>query len=138
LSSFAADNPHNRFGYNVMAAIALAYSRTGNAERFDEALILVENAMSKVGDQGIDNFVFFIENAKYLALAGEYEEAVSQLEQAVERGWLGIVPIAANQPIFEPLQDYPRFIAAEAIMVENINAERESLGLEPVDPLSRL
>jgi len=138
LSSFAADNPHNRFGYNVMAAIAFAYSRTGNAERFDEALMLVENAMSKVGDQGIDNFVFFIENAKYLALAGEYEDAVSQLEQAVERGWLGIVPIAANQPIFEPLQDNPRFIAVEAMLVENINIQREALGLESIDPLSRL
>jgi len=138
LRSFAADNPHNRLGYNVMAAIAFAYSRTGNAERFDEALLLVENAMSKISDQGIDNFVFLIENAKYLALAGEYEGAVTQLEQAVERGWLGVVPIAANQPIFEPLQDYPRFIALEAAMVENVNTERESLGLEPVDPLSRL
>jgi len=138
LSSFASDNPHNRLGYNVMVAIAFAYSRTGNDERFDEALMLVENAMSKVSDQGIDNFIFLIENAKYLALAGEYEDAVSQLEQAVERGWLGIVPIAANQPIFEPLQDHPRFIAVEAIMVENINIQREALGLESIDPLNQL
>jgi hypothetical protein len=121
-----------------MAAVALAYSRTGNDERFDEALMFVENAMSKVSDQGIDNFIFLIENAKYLALAGEYEDAVSQLEQAVERGWLGIVPIAANHPIFEPLQDHPRFIAVEAMMVENINIQREALGLGSIDPLNQL
>ncbi len=138
LLSFAADNPHNQFGYYEMAAIAFAYSRTGNRERFDEALMLVENAMSKVSDQGIDNFIFMVQNAKYLALAGEYEDAVSQLEQAVERGWMGIVPIAANRPIFEPLQDHPRFIAAEAMMVENINIQREALGLEAVDPLNQL
>jgi len=138
LLSFAADNPHNRLGYNVMAAVALAYSRTGNDERFDEALMLVENAMSKVSDQGIDNFIFLVENAKYLALAGQYEDAVSQLEQAVERGWSGFVPIAAFQPIFEPLQDHPRFIAVEAMMVENINIQREALGLGSVDPLNQL
>ncbi len=138
LNSFAADNPHNRLGYNVMAAVALAYSRAGNDERFDEALMLVENAMSKVSDQGIDNFIFLIENAKYLALAGEYEHAVSQLEQAVDSGWLGIAPIAVNQPIFEPLQDRPRFAAVEAAMIRKINVERESLGLKAVDPLNQL
>ena len=40
--------------------------------------------------------------------------------------------------MFEPLRDDPRFIAAEAIMVDNINVEREALGLEPVDPLDQI
>jgi tetratricopeptide (TPR) repeat protein len=133
VQSFAADNPHNRLGYNEMAAVAFAYSRTGDHERFDEALMYVENAISKLKDQGIDNFIYKVESAKYLALAGEHEEAVSQLEQALEKGWLGFVPIAVAHPVFEPLQDYPRFAAVEAAMVEKINVERESLGLEPVD-----
>jgi hypothetical protein len=58
---------------------------------------------------------------------------VSQLERALDRGWLGFVPIAVSHPVFEPLQDYPRFAVVEAAMVEKINVERESLGLEPVD-----
>ena len=58
---------------------------------------------------------------------------MSQLEQALEKGWLGFVPIAVDHPVFELLQDFPRFAAVEAAMVEKINVERESLGLEPVD-----
>ncbi len=138
LGAFAADYPHNEWGYDLMADIALAYSRTGNTERFDDALMLVENAMSKLIGQGVDNWIFMVGTAKYLALAGKYDEAISELENAVDRGMLGYAPLATNIPMFEPLRDDPRFIALEAVMVENINAEREALGLEPVDPLSRL
>ena len=138
LSAFASDFPHDEYGYAEMAEIALAYSRTGNMERFDEALLLVENAMSKLTGQGIDNFVFMIENAKYLALAGKHDEALTKLERATERGMMGFTPIAADMPMFEPLSDDPRFVAVEAAMVENINVERESLGLEAIDPLNQL
>ena len=77
-------------------------------------------------------------NAKYLTLAGEHDEAMTQLEQAISRGMLTYAPIATQTPMFEPLRDDPRFIAVEAIMVDNINVEREALGLEPVDPLDQI
>ena len=138
LEAFAADYPQDESGYGLMAEIALAYSRTGNKERFDEALLLVENAISKLADQGVDNWAFMAENAKYLALAGEYDQAITQLEQAVDRGFQDYAPIARSIPMFEPLRDDPRFVAAEAAMVDSINVEREALGLEPVDPGKRL
>ena len=138
LETFAADYPQGQNGYDVMAQVALAYSRTGNPERFDDALLLVENAMSNLSEQGIDNWVFMVENAKYLALAGEYDQAITQLEQAVDRGFHGYAPIARSIPMFEPIRDDPRYIAAEAAMVDGINVEREALGLEPVSPSSRL
>ena len=138
LDTFAADYPQGQNGYDVMAEVALAYSRTGNTERFDDALLLVENAMSNLSEQGIDNWVFMVENAKYLALAGEYDQAITQLEQAVDRGFHGYAPIARSIPMFEPIRDEPRYIAAEAAMVDGINVEREALGLEPVSPSSRL
>jgi len=138
LDAFAADYPQDEFGYNEMAEVALAYSRTGNTERFDDALLLVENAMSNLSDQGVDNYVFMFENAKYLALAGEYDEAITQLEHAVDRGYGGYELMATATPVFEPLRDDPRFIAVATVMVENINVEREALGLEPVKPLSQL
>jgi len=133
VDAFAAEHPHNRFGYALMAEVALAYSRTGNSERFNDALLLVENAISSLSAQGIDNYAYEVEKAKYLALAGEYDEAISHLETAIDRGFQDYTPMVAHTPIFAPLQDDPRFIAAEAIMVENINVEREALGLEPVD-----
>ncbi len=132
LDTFAADYPQGQNGYDMMAQIALAYSRTGNTERFDDALLLVENAMSNLSEQGIDNWIFMVENAKYLALAGEYDQAITQLEQAVDRGFQSYAPIVRSIPVFEPLRDDPRFIAAEAAMVGSINVEREALGLEPV------
>ena len=120
-----------------MAEVALAYSRTGNTERFDGALLRVEFAMANLSGQGIDNGGFMVENAKYLALAGKYDEAIAQLESAIDRGFQDYAPIAAHIPMFAPLQDDPRFLAAETVMVENINADRESLGLEPIDPLNQ-
>jgi tetratricopeptide (TPR) repeat protein len=137
LDTFSADYPHNDEGYALMAEVALAYSRTGNTVRFDDALLLVENAMASLSEQGIDNWVFMLENAKYLTLAGEYDAAIAQLEQAVDRGFQGYSPMATSIPMFEPLSDDPRFVAAEAHMIEGINVERQALGLEPIDPLSQ-
>jgi TolB-like protein len=58
LEAFAADYPHDAYGYDLMADVALAYSRTGNTERFDDSLLLVENAISSLSGQGIDNWGF--------------------------------------------------------------------------------
>ena len=137
LDAFAADYPHNEFGYRVMAEVALAYSRAGNTQRFDDALLQVDNAMSSLSVQGIDNFVFMFENAKYLALAGDYDEAIAQLEHAIDRGLQGYDLFATYTPMLEPLKNDPRFVALEAVMVDNINVDREALGLERVDPLNQ-
>jgi len=137
LDAFAADYPHDAYGYDLMAEVALAYSRTGNTERFNDALLLVENAMLNLSGQGIDNLVFMVENARYLALAGEYDEAITQLENAIDRGFQSYSISATYTPMFEPLRDDPRFFAVQAVMVDNINDDRQALGLEPVDPLSQ-
>jgi TolB-like protein/lipoprotein NlpI len=136
LGAFAADYPHDAFGYDLMTEVALAYSRTGNTERFNHALLLVERAMSNLSSQGVDNWGFMLGNARYLALAGEYDEAMTQLEHALDRGMLVYAPMAAWAPMFEPLRDDPRFVAVEIAMVENINRERQALGLDAIDPLN--
>jgi hypothetical protein len=137
LNAFAADYPHDNFGYDLMVQVALAYSHTGNTERFDDALLLVENAMSNLSGQGVDNSWFMYQNAKYLALAGEYDQAITQLEHAIDRGLRGYALFVTHTPMFEPLRDNPRFVAVEAIMVAKNNVEREALGLEAIDPLNQ-
>ncbi len=134
LDAFAADYPHGQWGYLVMMDVALAYSRTGDEVRFDDALLLVKNAMTKLSAQGVDDWFFMLQNAKYQALAGQYDDAITQLEHAVDRGYRGYELMATATPVFEPLRDDPRFIAVATLMVDNINVEREALGLEPVDP----
>jgi TolB-like protein/lipoprotein NlpI len=136
LDLLARDYRYNVEGYSLMTNVALAYSNVGNTERFGAALSLVDNAMSYLLDQGIDNWKFMFRNAEYLALAKKYDDAMTQLEYAIERGMLVCVPIARFSPIFEPLRGDPRLATAEAAMIENINDEREALGLEAIDPLN--
>jgi TolB-like protein/Tfp pilus assembly protein PilF len=138
LGTFAADHPQNQFGYDLMAEVALAYSRTGNSERFDDALLLVENAMSNLSGQGADNSEFMFQKAKYFALAKEYDRAITQLEHAIDRGYRDYELFATITPMFEPLRDEPRFIAVRDTMIAKVNVEREALGLEPINPLSQL
>ncbi len=94
--------------------------------------------MSNLSGQGIDNWIFMLENAKYLALAEEYDQAITQLEHAIDRGYRGYSPIATTTPMFEPLRDDPRFIAVEAVMIDSVNVERETLGLEAIDPIKQV
>lgn len=133
-----ADYPYSHDGYTVIAEVALAYSRIGNTKHFEDALSLLENAISHLSDQGIDNCRFMYRNAEYLALAGKYDEAITQLEHAIKRGMLMCAPIAAYSPIFEPLHNDPRFAALKTVLVENINVEREILGLEAIDPTDQI
>jgi tetratricopeptide (TPR) repeat protein len=137
LDAFAADYPYDDAGYYLMEEVALAYSRKGDTKRFNEALLLVENAISNLSGQGIDNSVFIYGNAICLTLAGQYDEAMTQLENAIDRGYRTFAPLATSTPMFEPLRDHPRFVAIEAVMVDNINVDRKALGLDPIDPLGQ-
>jgi hypothetical protein len=112
------------FGQFGMAARA-------EALRFEEALALVDAALQDLAEVGVDNHVNRQERAKYHALAGDYDGAMRELEAAVGRGLRIGYPVTWQMPMFERWQDDPRLLAAEAAMVQNINAERSALGLAP-------
>jgi len=135
LDLLAGDYRYDMEGYSLMTNVALAYSNVGNTERFIEALSLVENAMSYLSGEGIDNWKFMFNNAEYLTLAGHFDEAVAQLDQAVSRGMLMCVPITRFSTLLEPLRGNLRLAAAEAVMSENIIAERKALDLDAIDPV---
>ena len=138
LELFAADYPRNDFGYSIMAEIAFAYSRTGNTERFEDALQRVALAHEKLQADGIDNWGELRQFAIYLAMAGRHEEAIDALENALKRGMQGFAPLAAASPMLAALADNPRFIEVEAQMIANVNADRAMLDLEPVEPYADL
>jgi hypothetical protein len=134
ISAFAADYPKDGSGHGVMAELALAYSRAGDNAKFDEALSYVERAKTELTAQGVDQFVFMLSNAQYFTLAGDHDAAIEWLAKSVDRGLQTYVPLATLVPALAPLQDDPRFIEIEALMVDNINEDRVAIGLEPIDP----
>lgn len=133
LESLANGYRYTPEGYSMMTNVAFAYSKVDNLERFAAALSRAGDAMTYLADQGIDNWMFMLSNAEYLALAERYEESLTQLQHAIDRGMLMCVPLAEFSPIFEPLRNNPRLVAAETAMSEKINDERMILGLEPVN-----
>ena len=134
LNAFAADFPMDGSGHGVMASLALAYSRAGNLEKFEEALSFVERAKTELTEQGVNQFVFMMENAKYFTLAGNHDAALEWLDKAVNQGLQAHAPLAVAIPMFEALQEDTRFLEIEATMIANINEDRVALGLDPVDP----
>jgi tetratricopeptide (TPR) repeat protein len=133
LSAFAGEYSGNQNGYDIMANIALAYSRTGNMDRFEEAMYFVDQRVSSLAEQGIENFVFRGNQAIYYALLGDFDAAFEHLKLAVERGWVVVGDLAEVEPALAALADDPRFAKIEATMLAKVNGYRELLGLALFD-----
>ena len=134
LEAFAADYPKDGSGYSTMAEIALAYQRQGKQQQFETALSIIETAIGELREQGVDQFVYMLENAKFYALAGQPEQAIDWLARSVERGLRTYAPLAVAQPCLDSLADNPDLIEIETMMIAKINEDRRTLGLEPIDP----
>jgi TolB-like protein len=116
----------------LMLDVALAYSRAGDQERFDQAMAMVEEAHRSLEAQGMDNLLLSMNEASRLSMAGDLDASLDWLDRAISGGFVTSTPIADFWPFLEPLEGDPRFEAIQARMVEHLNAERDKLGLEPV------
>ena len=70
--------------------------------------------------------------AAYLALAGDLDSSMDYLDQAVTLGFVTHTPISDFWQTLEPLVGDPRYESIQSRMIEHINRERQALGLEPV------
>jgi len=133
LDALRADFPnYGGVGDFIMIDVALAYSRAGNPERFDQAMSLAADAHEAMLADGVNNFVFFMAEASRLALGGDVEASLNYLDRAISRGYTGASRLSFEWPALQPLEGDPRYEAIQARMVEHVNSEREKLGLEPV------
>jgi TolB-like protein/Tfp pilus assembly protein PilF len=123
--------PYGGLGDFIMLDVALAYSRAGNTERFDDAMRRIESVHQELLSQGVKNSVFFMSEAAYLALAGDRNGSMDYLERAVDLGASTSERMAFDWPQLAPLEGDPRFEAIQARMMEHVNSERQKLGLEP-------
>jgi len=128
-TAFPADG---YFGHRVMNAVALAYRRTGNQEKFDDAMQRVRRAHDSLTEQGLSNPDYWLNQAAWCAMAGRNEEALELLATAIDGGRILSARIADAMPYFSELEGDPVYEAIQARMVEHLNQERQQLGLEPV------
>ena len=133
LAIFAAEHPGDEFSYPLMASVAYAYQRLGNRERYDEAMLYIDEHAQRLEEQGIDNVVYAVNRAVELAVRGDIDAAFDYLESAVKNGWTPAgVPVEVV-PEFEVLAGDPRFDAISAAMLETVNRDRAIVGLPPVN-----
>ncbi|GGD19194.1 hypothetical protein GCM10011342_29850 [Aquisalinus flavus] len=82
-------------------------------------------------DEGRDNAGMDVLASGLRMLEGNETEALDLLRRAMERGGRSFVPLI--DPIYEPVREAPAFKAIAGEMEAAINAEREKLGLDPID-----
>ena len=129
LTTFAAENVGDEYGYNIMTDVALAYSRIGNQDRFNEAMFFIEQHMTKLDEQGIDNLFYSANRAADYALLGDADAAIEHLQQAASGGWTTSGVPSVVVPALASLADDPRYQEVEVTILNNMNRDREIVGL---------
>ena len=133
LSTFGSENPGGDNGWGIMEMVAIAYSRTGNVARFDEAMQFVGRRLASLKEQGVSNSVISRNLASHSALLGDFDAAFTHFEAAADGGWVVIGDLAEVEPALAVLVDDPRYAAIKTKMLANVNADRELLGLALFD-----
>ena len=133
LDAFQVDFPSSGFsGYGEMLDVALAYKRTGNQEKFGDAMARLRTSHDSLTEQGLSNGMFFTNEAIYYAMAQQPETALQFLAAAVDSGVVYSARIVDDLPQLSELEGMPEYEAIQSRMIELLNNERGKLGLEPV------
>jgi tetratricopeptide (TPR) repeat protein len=132
IDDFQEEIPASVFGYREMADIAFAYRRTGNQDRFDEAMAVLGAANQQSMAQGMQGGALLMVVAAQHAMAGETDEALKWLAHAIDGGVTTSSKISKEYPYFRDLDGNPEYEAIQARMIEHLNRERAQLGLDPV------
>jgi TolB-like protein len=133
LSTFAEENTGDEYGYGIMNDVALAYSRIGNQDRFNEAMLFIERHETRLDEHGLDSVFRSANRAVVHALSGDADTAIEHLQQAANRGWTSAGVLADVTPAFAVLADDPRYQELEVVALNNINRNREVVGLPPLN-----
>jgi TolB-like protein/Tfp pilus assembly protein PilF len=121
------------FGYAEMNAVALAYRRAGDQDKFADAMQRVRQAHDSLAAQGLRNPDLWLAEAAWHAMAGRQQECLQHLAAAIDGGLVLSSRIADDMPYFGDLEGDPEYEAIQARMIEHLNAERAALSLEPLE-----
>jgi tetratricopeptide (TPR) repeat protein len=132
LEAFTQAVPAGLFNFRPMADIAFAYQKEGNKERFERAMALLDDANQSSFSQGIRSHSLMMRMATYATMAGDTEQALLRLAEAIDGGLITSTRISKEYPYFRELDGNPEYETIQARMIEHLNHERIQLGLEPV------
>lgn len=120
------------FGFDLasseLAPIAAAQRALGQDEALTATVKRWGERLAFLREQGYADSAFRFLVASHLALAGEREEALATLAEAIDLGYRD--PLLGIDPSFAELHDDPAFQAQLTRMTDLINAERAKLGLD--------
>ena len=120
------------FGTQIMPFVAEAYKNLGNHAKFQEALSLAKASNDQQIAQGADNLYLNHSQAYLAALDDNPDEAITQLNRAIDQGLVIDLTPPKAWPALQALRGDPRYEAARKKMLEHLNAERAEMGLEPL------
>ena len=123
LAAFEAENPDSGDGYGAMLDIAVAYARLGDEQRFENAMRRVRAAHDRALLQFPDHAGLLFGEARYFALLGDTEQAISYLERAMEHHFRRSVPLHEITPEMEPLRGDPRFAELVSKIAQLVESE---------------
>jgi tetratricopeptide (TPR) repeat protein len=113
--------------------LAMALRSLGEQSLYEEAMQRMRFAIDIFRAGGDVSAVRDLDDARYWAIMGDAEKALSFLEQAYEKSApLDIYEFTART--YDSLQQDPRYIALLEKNIERINAERSILGYAPLTP----
>ena len=134
--AFAQENRGSEYSYDTVSTVAFAYSRLGNMQRFDEAMLVVDQHIEKMQAQGVDNFRFSASLAMHKAMEGDLDAAFENLQAAVDRGWTTAGEPTIVMPQLALMADDPRFESIRSTMLATLNRDRDKVDLPPFDSYS--
>jgi len=133
LDEFEAEYPPLGSGdIGSLMDIGYAYGSVGNVEMFDDAMKRARVALDTLIELGARNPFFQYNEAVYFALVGERDKAIVLLSGAVDAGLLMGTKFSDGWVGMKVLDGDPEYEAIQARMVDHLNGERATLGLEPV------
>jgi len=138
VAAFADENRGSEFEYDTLSLVAFAYMRQGNDERFEDAMMRIDQHFEKMQSQGIDNFAFSASMALHNAMRGDIDSAFDNLSSAIDRGWNTAGEPTVVEPRLTLMADDLRFDLARATMLMTLNRDREIVGLPPFDDYSQV
>jgi tetratricopeptide (TPR) repeat protein len=118
-------------------AVALAYKMTGNQVLAEQYAAIEQAALDGRYEHGkIRNGSYTRYNARLLALRGEHDAALDELDAMLDFGHLN--PWVFEHPVYDEIRNTPRFRQLQNRRIELVNIQRAQLGLDPLPLLPAL